>query len=112
MPNLMKVIATRDSAIPPTIRVVKTIWGRHAEYEVRVVSGTQQWTCWRRFSNFKVIAAKCVQFDRGCAKAWRRVLEAQPTRRCLNREYLAYKCHLLEAVREGYLVSCETFAMR
>lgn len=73
--------------------------GQHAEFEVRVKGGGRRWSRWQRFSKFKTVAA-CVDKDPPSMKAWRRVLKAKPRFRCLDPEYLAQKCNLLEVVSE------------
>lgn len=70
----------------------------HAEYEVCVKGGGRRWSKWQRFSKFKMIAA-CIQGDPDAASAWTQVLRAKPHYRCLNPDYLAIKCNLLEVVR-------------
>lgn len=80
-----------------TLRVVSTMLGMHAEYEVCVKGGGRRWSKWQRFSKFKMIA-ECTQGDPDTAAAWSRVLRAKPHYRCLNPDYLAQKCNLLEVV--------------
>lgn len=52
---------------------------------------------WRRFSDFKRMITDAKLGD-NCSRNWDKVLLAQPSHRCLRREYLALKCNLLEAV--------------
>lgn len=74
------------------------MFGRHAEFEVRVKGGGRSWSRWHRFSKFKLVAA-CVETDTDAMRAWRRVVGSMPHFRCLHPEYLGQKCHLLETVR-------------
>ena len=69
----------------------------HAEYEVCIKGGGRSWSKWQRFSRFKMIA-ECTQGDPDTSAAWKRVLRAKPHYRCLNPDYLAQKCNLLEGV--------------
>ena len=97
----------RDSIPPPSslphakspnpIRLVSTWYGRHAEYEVILTYGKQQWISWERFSSFSLLAAAtCTEKMQNCRGAWSRIVMAQPDHRCLSREYLSKKCKLLE----------------
>ncbi|CAM9400589.1 unnamed protein product [Scytosiphon promiscuus] len=91
-------------------RVVSTILGMHAEYEVCVKGGGRRWCKWQRFSKFKMIAA-CTQGDPDAASAWTQVLRAKPHYRCLNPEYLAIKCNLLEVFLQQVLFAMPTPAL-
>ena len=91
-------------SLAQTSRVISTIWGQHAEYEVRVKAGSRRWICWHRFSRFKLFAATIAEVNHSCAKAWGRVVTFQPPRRCLDQEYLANKCSLLEEVSENMIM--------
>ncbi|CAB1115294.1 unnamed protein product [Ectocarpus sp. CCAP 1310/34] len=91
-------------------RVVSTILGMHAEYEVRLKGARRRWSKWQRFSKFKTIAA-CTQGDPDAAAAWRRVLRAKPHYRCLNPDYLAHKCNLLETFLQQVLFAMPTPAL-
>ncbi|CAM9978827.1 unnamed protein product [Ectocarpus fasciculatus] len=91
-------------------RVVSTILGMHAEYEVRLKGAGRRWSKWQRFSKFKTIAA-CTQGDPDAAAAWRRVLRAKPHYRCLNPDYLAHKCNLLETFLQQVLFAMPTPAL-
>ncbi|CAM9595298.1 unnamed protein product [Ectocarpus sp. 12 AP-2014] len=91
-------------------RVVSTILGMHAEYEVRLKGAGRRWSKWQRFSKFKTIAT-CTQGDPDAAAAWRRVLRAKPHYRCLNPDYLAHKCNLLETFLQQVLFAMPTPAL-
>ncbi|CAM9437571.1 unnamed protein product, partial [Hapterophycus canaliculatus] len=91
-------------------RVVSTILGMHAEYEVCVKGGGRRWSKWQRFSKFKMIAA-CTQGDPDAASAWTQVLQAKPHYRCLNPDYLAVKCNLLEVFLQQVLFAMPTPAL-
>ncbi|CBJ33835.1 hypothetical protein Esi_0636_0007 [Ectocarpus siliculosus] len=91
-------------------RVVSTILGMHAEYEVRLKGAGRRWSKWQRFSKFKTIAA-CTQGDPDAAAAWRRVVRAKPHYRCLNPDYLAHKCNLLETFLQQVLFAMPTPAL-
>ena len=42
---------------PNPTRLVSTWYGRHAEYEVILTCGKQQWISWEQFSKFSLLAA-------------------------------------------------------
>lgn len=76
------------------------MWGRFAEYEVCLVGGGRRWVSWKRFSNFKHLAASSSRVDHICDTAWARVMMSRLHYRCLNPVYLARKCRLLEMVSD------------
>lgn len=91
-------------------RVMSTILGRHAEFEVRVKGGGRSWSRWQRFSKFKLMV-QCVNKDRASMRAWRRVLRAQPNYRCLDENYLLMKCNLLEEFLQQVMFAMPTPAL-
>eukprot|EP00903_Cladosiphon_okamuranus_P009786 g9303.t1 len=91
-------------------RLVSTVLGLHAEYEVCVQGGGRVWRRWQRFSKFRTIAG-CTQADTDAAAAWGRVLRAKPHFRCLNADYLALKCKLLEVFLQEVLFAMPTPAI-
>eukprot|EP00752_Nemacystus_decipiens_P004548 g4152.t1 len=91
-------------------RLVSTVLGEHAEYEVCVKGGGRRWSKWQRFSRFRTIAG-CTQADPDAAAAWSRVLRAKPHFRCLNADYLALKCNLLEVFLQQVLFAMPTPAI-
>lgn len=81
-------------------RVVKTLFGQHAQFKVRVQSCGSSRTKWLRYSEFKRFA-ETAAISTPARAAWKTLTENMPGYRCLDTTYLGRKCHLLEKVRRG-----------
>ncbi|CAM9582751.1 unnamed protein product [Discosporangium mesarthrocarpum] len=88
-------------------RVVSAGFGRHAEFEVKLLGGNKSWVAWQRFSEFKLLAA-CVDKSKTAAKAWQNVKRVQPRFRCLDAIYLSRKCRLLEMFLQQVMFAIPT----
>ncbi|KAG5192711.1 hypothetical protein JKP88DRAFT_292157 [Tribonema minus] len=71
--------------------------GGHAQYQVVVSTQTKVWKCWKRFSDFKLLAeyAKISDLTQ-TVQAWGEIQSTQRWFRCLEANYLRTKCYYLE----------------
>ena len=84
----------------PRVRIVRYKGVRsHAEFLVLVDNGARTFGVWRRFSDFHRFHARRVTQSRAFAKSrrhWQALRNRLKWFRCLEHEYLIFKCFLLE----------------
>ncbi|CAM9307517.1 unnamed protein product [Phaeothamnion confervicola] len=79
------------------IRVLKKGGAQHAQYQVVLSTNSRIWRCWKRFSDFKLLAeyARLSGLQHSIV-AWTEVQSKQRLFRCLEEAYLRSKCLVLE----------------